>query len=142
MANPSTVWAQLAIPNPANGSIPFVSSDGITIVTDVLHFSYDGTSLNLAYKLKLGYSQIALGATTVTCNSTTGRVSLPAGQSVLTVNNSQITANSMVFTQVESQDATATFVKSVAVNPTLQTVTITMNAAATAAVNLAFLLVN
>lgn len=47
MANPSTIWAQLAIPFPAGGSIPYVDSDDATIVTNVSAFNFDPAKLQL-----------------------------------------------------------------------------------------------
>lgn len=47
MTNPSTIWTQLAIPNPASGGIPFVATDNVSIATDVLNFYYDSITTTL-----------------------------------------------------------------------------------------------
>jgi hypothetical protein len=49
MSNPSTVWAQLALPNPAVGGVPFVGSDGATILIDVLNFYWSAGNAQLSH---------------------------------------------------------------------------------------------
>lgn len=48
VANPSTIWAQLSLPNPASGAIPFVNTDNVTIATDVLNFYYNSLTHQLS----------------------------------------------------------------------------------------------
>lgn len=144
MANPSTIWAQLALPNPAAGSIPFVATDNMTIVTDVSNISYNPTThqLTLAEAVQHAYGTTAAGAVgqSVTNNNPSGRVVLPAGASILTVLNNNVSATAIVFVEVEGNDATATFKKSVV--PGLGQFVVTMNAAATGNLILSFLVVN
>jgi len=142
----STIWAQLSLPYSPAGSIPFVLSDGYTIATDVLNYSYnaDGNQrVYLANKITFAYTATATsggGATAVVNNSPTGRVIMSAGNSSLTVTNSQCTATSIVIINVESNDATATIKKSVI--PANGSFTITMNANCTSAVTFSFVIVN
>lgn len=44
----STIWAQLSMPQSAAGSIPFVYSDGLTILTDVSNFWWNQTTHQLS----------------------------------------------------------------------------------------------
>lgn len=50
MSNPSTVWAQLAVPNPARGSIPFVYTDDASIVTAVTQLWWNQSTNRLSVK--------------------------------------------------------------------------------------------
>lgn len=50
MGNPSTIWSQLSLPLSAAGSVPYVDSDGITIVTKVSYFWFNP----LSYQLSVG----------------------------------------------------------------------------------------
>jgi hypothetical protein len=47
MSNPSQVWAQLALPNYAQGGIPFVQPDNATIDIDVLNLFWNSTAHDL-----------------------------------------------------------------------------------------------
>lgn len=46
--NPSTIWASLAVPNPAAGGIPFIFTDNATPVIDVLNFYWGQTARQLS----------------------------------------------------------------------------------------------
>jgi len=59
MANPSTVWAQLSLPASPVGSIPFVTYDTVTVVTDVQYFWYNQTAHQLSVQ---GNNPYASGA--------------------------------------------------------------------------------
>lgn len=48
MSNRSTIWAQLAIPFPASGGIPFVGPDNTTIETAVQYFWWNPTTNQLS----------------------------------------------------------------------------------------------
>lgn len=48
MGAQSTIWTQLSAPNSPVGSIPFVYTDGTTIVTDVLNFFWNQTTQQLS----------------------------------------------------------------------------------------------
>lgn len=50
MANPSTVWASLAVPNPAQGGVPFVYTDNATMIIDVLNLFWNQTGLGLTVR--------------------------------------------------------------------------------------------
>ena len=147
MANPSTVWAQLAIPFPAAGSIPFVANDNATIVTDVQNLSYDPVrqGLDLTNQIVFGYTAVPLSTiATVTCNTATGRVVIGPGIGNILVLNSNMTANTIVIPVLESTDATATSIKSCTpVNIAGQTgFRIITNAISTTQISIAFMLVN
>ena len=152
MANPSTIWAQLSIPNSAVGSIPYVATDGVTIVTDVLHFNYvDGTvsvlvGSQLAYQLTLTNGlRVSYGDTTavpaaaVTINKSAGRVKIPIGVASVVVTNSNCFLTSIIHLQLEYADATLT---RVVVIPAAGSFTITGNANATVATQVSFIITN
>lgn len=46
--NPSTIWATLALPNPAAGGIPFVFTDNATIIINPLQFWWNQTINSLS----------------------------------------------------------------------------------------------
>ena len=48
MGNPTTIWASLALPYSAVGSIPFVDYDGLTITTDVYGLWYNDPANQLS----------------------------------------------------------------------------------------------
>ena len=48
MTNPSTIWSQLSMPNPAAGSVPFVFTDNATIVADVLNLWWNQAARQLS----------------------------------------------------------------------------------------------
>ena len=129
MANPSTIWAQLSIPNPAGGSIPYVYNDNITIVTDVANFSYEAGALGNT-----------TAGSTVTNNSPSGRVILLAANKILTVMNSFVTAKSIVLVTKETIDATGLYVA--AVVPAAGSFVVTLNANTTGAVTFSYVVVN
>jgi hypothetical protein len=152
MTNPSTVWAQLALPNPAVGSLPFVDTDGASIITDVLNLFYtkagaslsgslQNSQLTVAGGLRETYSDTTGVPGAATINKPAGRVKMAAGQTSLVVTNSYCFATSIVNAQIEGAafDATATRLQ---VTPGAGTFTITFNAAATAAVVISFDILN
>lgn len=159
MTNPSTVWTQLASPLQADGSIPFVDTDNVSIITDVLHLWYDqelftlyatniapaqiGGSLGSVLfpwgKLNLDYTITAtVGA--VTINKPSGRVIIALGAAAVIVTNSLVTANSIILVTIATADATLTFIKSVVA--AAGSFTITGNANATANCKVNFLVIN
>ena len=145
MANPSTIWAQLSIPNPAGGSIPYVYNDNITIVTDVANFSYEAgalgnNQLNLAQPIQMAYASNTTAGSTVTNNSPSGRVILLAANKILTVMNSFVTAKSIVLVTKETIDATGLYVA--AVVPAAGSFVVTLNANTTGAVTFSYVAVN
>lgn len=142
MANPSTIWAQLAMPNPPAGSVPFVLSDGATIGTDVLNFWYDPTldELHTSNSAVIKSQQNQAGvASPVTINYPSGIATIKAGASSVVVNNNKVRTNALVFIQRRNVDATAI---SLSVTVGVGSMTITSNANATGDVNVNFLLVN
>lgn len=142
MANPSTIWAQLAMPNPPAGSVPFVLSDGITISTDVSNFSYSNVTLDLT--LTNGFvpdAALNIGQPSpVTTNHIVGSVTLAAGTSSVVVNCALLRTGAKVFIQRRATDTTATQL-GVVVTAVGQ-FTINANANATAAVNIDYWVVN
>lgn len=150
MSNPSTVWSQLSLPNPAAGSLPFVDTDSATIVTDVVNFFYSQglsqlTGTQCAYQLtvfggvRVGFSNTTAVPGAATINKSAGRVLLAAGQISLVVTSSYAFATSIVGVTLETADATFT---RVTVTPAAGSFTITGNAAATAAVTMSFSILN
>lgn len=142
MSNASFVWAQLATPNPAAGSLPFVASDNATIITDVLNFYYDAALEQLGIKngLQLGYTDKTGTPGAAIINTVTGRVKIAAAGTTLVVTDNQVLATSIVQLQLETIDATMTRVVPTAIGN--GTFTITGNAAATGAVTVSFVVVN
>jgi hypothetical protein len=142
MANPSTIWGQLAIPNPAAGSIPFVYTDNFTIITDVSNFSYDpvGTQLFVAGGFNCGYLQNGVASNSPTVNTASGRVTVPAGNASFTLNNALILAASIVVVNMETNDATATTIKTIV--PSLGKIVVTLNAASTSSITFSFIVFN
>lgn len=136
----STIWAALATPNPASGSIPFVDTDNASITTDVLNLSYSKATQDITITNGMvPDSFVNTGASPVTLNHTAGVVALAAGTSTVVVNNNLIRVGALVFLQRRTNDATAI---SLAVTIGTSSFTITSNANATGAVNINFLLVN
>jgi hypothetical protein len=142
MTNPSTIWAQLSLPNPASGSLPFVANDNQTIVTDVSNFNYDPVGLQLFIQngLNVGYSTVATPGVSVTCNTASGRITVPAGNASFTLNNLLITANSIVLVHMETNDATSFNIRTII--PSLGKVVVTLNAASTGPIVFSYLVFN
>lgn len=90
MSNPSLVWAQLSIPNPAAGSIPYVDTDNASIITDVLNLNYFTSSHELFAKY---YQGDTLGTVAPLAGSI-GEYQVTTGAVVALVNNTTINANS------------------------------------------------
>lgn len=141
MANPSTIWAQLALPNPPAGSVPYVLSDGATIGTDVLNFFYD-PNLTILH-IKQGIAQFGIIQTGVVGPVTpysAGRVTLRAGQSSLVFTCTPAVSGDLLSINPRSLDATATRIIGAVTGPSQ--ITITANAAATAAVDVEFIVIH
>lgn len=141
MGNPSTIWAQLAMPNPPAGSVPFVLPDGITIGTDVLNFAYSNVTQDLAVTNGIvpdsfNYDNLP---TPVTVLHLIGEVTMAIGTSSVVVNCALLRVNAKVFTQRKSTDTTAV---QLAVTIQAGAFTITANANATAAFNIMYWIVN
>lgn len=150
MSNPSTVWAQLATPNPPAGSIPFVTTDGATIITDVLNFAYSGgftaftgsmaaLQLTIYGGLRMAYSDTTANPGAAIINKPAGRVKLAAGQTTLVVTSSYAFVTSIIRLVIETADAT--FTRCIPI-PAAGSFTITGNAAATAAVTISYTIEN
>lgn len=150
--NPSTVWTQLSSPSSPIGSIPFVSSDAVTPITDVVNFFYQIAGLTLSGSIKDSQLTVAGGLrenyTDTTAvpgaaavNKPAGRAKMAAGQSSVVITNSYCTATSIINITIEGAafDATATRVQ---VTPGAGTFTVTFNAAATAAITFAWDIIN
>lgn len=155
MSNPSTVWSQLSLPVSPIGSIPFVDVDSASIITDVGNFKYTsgtdtliGTGTFKAYQLTItgGLRQAFTDATgtpgAATINKPCGKVKFAAGATTLVVTNSYITATSILQCGIEgaAEDATALRVR--VSSQGAGTCTLALNAAATAAVNAWFNVIN
>lgn len=152
MSNPSTIWSQLALPNPPVGSIPFVFTDGATIVTDVVNFFYtqagvtlagtlQNSQLTVAGGLRESYTDTTTTPGAVTVNKPAGRSKIAAGQSTLVVTCAFCFLSSIVGINIEGGafDATATRFQ---VTPGAGSFTVTFNAAATAAVTFSWDILN
>lgn len=147
---PSTIWATLALGLSPIGSVPFVDIDGVSIVTDILHFKYTAAAVadtsNAPYSLlawgglKLGMINIPSPAVSITCNAPMGRFYIPIGQAVVTVFNSYLKANGFVFLQILTGDATLTRITPQSINAGVFFAV--GNVAATNAVQVEFLVVN
>lgn len=142
MANPSTIWAQLALPNPPAGSLPYVLSDGATIGTDVLNLHYGDTtkSLYITNGTAQNYdaSKVA-NLTPVSMTALAGRVTIAAGTNSMVVNNPNILASAFVLVQRRNTDATASQISAVCAAGSVAFVT---NANATANLVIDFLVIN
>lgn len=109
MVQPSNVWTQLSSPLSPQGSVPYVSSDGVSITTDVLHLSYADINATLSgsitpYQLsvwggiRLGYVDTTGSGSSgpSTNNSPAGKFLVASGVSNKTVISSYCFANSVV----------------------------------------------
>lgn len=149
MSNPSTVWSQLSLPNSPIGSLPFVYTDGVTILTDVLNLYYTQTGdpliagsrvanqLTVTNGLRIAFDDTTGVPGAAIINKTAGRVKIAAGQTTLVVTCNKAFANSMISVRLEgAADATGTraFVSVQAAG----SFTISLNAAATAPITMSF----
>lgn len=126
MSNPSTVWTQLSLPSSPSGAIPFVDTDLVSIITDVVNFYY----ISAAFTLLTATSQLAnqltvkngvrvnytdtSGSSTAaaqTINTVAGRIKIAVGASTTTITCSAAFATSLIFAQLETVDATLTSVR-------------------------------
>lgn len=156
MTNPSTVWTQLSIPNPPAGSIPFVTTDGATIVTDVLNFMYsqglstlvDNTGqkpyqLTVYGGLRVAYdNKVLLAPAPPTINKPSGRVRIKAGDLSILVTCSYCTVTSMVIVTQWGVDNTDAFAKTLVVFPGAGYFILSLPAVAAHDVDFDFLVVN
>lgn len=153
MGNPSTIWAQLSLPNPPVGSIPFVFTDSTTIVTDVVNFFYAQAGLS-AYTgsmqplqltvfggLREGFTDTTATPGSVVINKPAGRVKMAAATNTLTVTNTYCFSTSLINLTIEGAafDATAVRFQVVPANGSFQIVS---NANCTAAVQIGFDILN
>jgi hypothetical protein len=137
----SNVWTQLTLPNPPSGAVPFVWTDNASISAAPLDFNYDYVSgvLKVVNGLKLALVDTTLTpVAAVTINHAAGRIQIAAGQTVVTVTNTLAAVGDIVIGVVETWDATLIRVKAIA---GAGTITVTGNAAATAATNISFVLI-
>ena len=150
MANPSTVWTQLALPNPPAGGIPFVDIDNASIITDVLNFYFTNansvlTGSEIVHQLtvlngtRVAYTDASGTPGAQTINKTAGRVAIAVGASAVTITNSCCFATSLVFAQLETADAT---LNRIVVAKSAGSFTITGNANATGNVIVSWQIVN
>jgi hypothetical protein len=150
----STIWTQLSSPNSPAGSIPYVTSDGVTIGTDVLNLSYfDGKTtppVNSSIKpfqltVEGGLRECSddltqqPAAANYTINKPIGKVLIPAGALTTRVSNTYCAPGAIVLLQLETNDATLTHVIPALGNGAFN---INGNAVATANVRVAFMIVN
>jgi hypothetical protein len=152
IGNPSTVWTQLSAPNQPAGAIPFVYTDNYDIQTDVLNFFYAQASSTLSgslqnYQLtvfgglRVGYSDTTAAPGAATINKPAGRIKIAAGQTSAVITCSYAFATSIIDVRLEGAfDATAQRVQ--VTSQGAGTFTVTLNAAATAAVTLSFNITN
>jgi len=149
MSNPSTIWAQLSLPNPPIGAIPFVDSDGATIITDVTYFYYSGPNdtttdtelrgqLTVINGLRLGY-QAAATTGNATLTKISGRGYIAAGANGVVITHALCFATSIVLISLETADAT---LKSLAVSPSNGLFAVVGDAAATGIVSFSFIIFN
>lgn len=136
----STVWAQLAAPVSAEGSIPYVFEDGVTIATDVANLEYDQDNLRLVATngLEQTHSDItAAPGAAGTINNSAGRFTISAGTTVFTLTNTLAAVGDIILTSKESLDATLTRIQAIA---GAGIITFTGNAPATGNTTIAFIL--
>lgn len=136
----STVWAQLAVPQSAQGSLPFVFTDGVTIATDVANLEYDQTNLRLVVTngLEQTHGDIsAIPGAAGVVNNSSGRFSISTGTTVFVLTNTLAAAGDIVLFTKETLDATLTSLKAVA---GAGIITFTGNAPATGNTTIAFVL--
>lgn len=151
MANPSTVWAQLALPYTPVGDVPFVDVDNITIVTEHLYFNYCSSTatpstpdvkakqLTAFGGIRVGYSDTSNVPGNAIINKPAGIVPIGAAGQTVQVNSIYCTARSIVLCQLMTADAT---LKSVTVVVADGVFVITGNAATTGAVKVGFFILN
>lgn len=137
--NFSMIWAQLASPYQASGMVPFVDTDNATITGDVLNFAYDQINKTLfaanGYSLDL-VDTTATPVSPVTINRRAGRFKAPVGATTITVNCSLAIVGDVVFSTLETTDATA---NRVAGRVTAAgTIVFTFNAATTGTVTVSY----
>jgi hypothetical protein len=154
MANPSTVWTQLSIPNPPAGGVPYVDLDNATIKTDVLNFRFidenktptAGTTeapgqLVVDGGISVCYTDSTALPGSAVMNKVAGRVTIPVGiQSVTVSGNSYVFPTSIVQLQLETIDPT--LIRVTVTNRLTGQFTITGNAISTGLVNVSFLVTN
>lgn len=154
MSNPSLIWAQLSIPNPPVGSVPFVYIDAATIITDVLNLKYTqvgdvllGTSSFLPYQLtvaaglRLAYQDTTNVPGNAVINTIAGRFKIAAGQTAATISSTSCFASSIIDARIEgSYDATA--IRAQVTSQTAGSFIVTLNAAATNDVVISFIVNN
>lgn len=152
MPNPSLIWTQLAGLNAPAGALPFVALDNQTINIDPLNFLYtfigatiSGTllasQLTVLNGLRIGYSDTTVAPGNTVINKVAGRIKIAAGQSAAVITNSCCFLSSIINLNIEGAfDATATRAQVTA--QAAGSFTITLNAAATAAVVVSFTVSN
>lgn len=151
MSNPSTIWAQLSLPNPPIGAIPFVGLDSASIVTDVVNFFYTQAGvvalvgsqqtlqLSIFGGVRVGYSDVSAAPGNATINKTAGRAAFAAAATTVVITSSYAFATSIVDVNLETADGTLTRVTAVAANGSI---TFTGNAAATGITKFTFMINN
>lgn len=154
----TATWSTINISNPitmsggANGAVTFVKINASITAAggNVEGYVYDPavTSIagtNTAFKSTSGGFSLPTTVTTAgttgnqTINKMTGTVNFAAAATAITVTNSLVTANSLVFCEVRTNDATA-IIKNVV--PGAGSFVITLNAAATAETSVGFIVFN
>lgn len=150
--NPSTVWTFLSAPSSPIGSIPFVSSDAVTPITDVVNFFYQfagytltgslqDSQLTVAGGLRETFTDTTAAPGAATVNKPAGRAKMTAGQSSVVITNKYCVATSIININVEGAafDATATRFQT---TPAAGSFTVTFNANATAAITFSWDILN
>lgn len=132
------VWVALADPNSPAGGVPYIDPTNLVPAIDVVNLKFDAT-LKFLYAsggLKTDYT-IAGAAGAVVINKAAGVAKIAAaGQSVVVTNSVVKDANSLVIPFLLTDDVTA---KSVIAVAAAGSVTLKLNAAATAQVLVGFL---
>lgn len=149
--SPINITGQVSQTGGANGAVTFVKITAqITAGGNVDGFVYDPAVTSIAgthnaFKSTSGGFSLPTTVTTAgttgnqTINKMTGTVNFAAAATALTVTNSLVTANSLVFCEVRTNDATA-IIKNVV--PGSGSFVITLNAAATAETSVGFIVFN
>lgn len=134
----ANVWVALADPNSPAGSVPYVDPTTLVPAVDVTNFAWKSVLkyLYIAGGFKTDYT-IAPAAGAVVINKAAGVGKIAAAAQSIVVTNSVVKdANTLVIPFLLTDDATA---KSVIAVPAAGSVTLKLNAAATAQVSVGFI---
>lgn len=153
MTNPSTVWAQLALPITPVGNVPFVDIDGASIVTDSTNLfyvsnlnnlvntaGYESGQLHITNGLHVSYGDSTITPGSAVINKIAGRAKFLTGTSSLVITNSLCNSTSIIHLQLEG--AFDTTLTRLVVAAGAGIFVVTGNAAATANVQFSFTILN